>query len=33
MEVNPSLKDNAEAEQTVPMGCSLIRSALGETLV
>ena len=30
MEVNPSLADKASAEQTVAVGCSLARSALGE---
>ena len=32
MEVNPSLADKASAEQTVAVGCSLARSALGEFL-
>lgn len=29
MEVNPSLADPVSVEQTVKVGCSLIRSALG----
>lgn len=33
MEVNPSLADAASVEQTVAVGCSLLRSALGETLL
>jgi len=33
MEVNPTLADQVSAEQTVKVGCSLIRSALGETLL
>jgi len=33
MEVNPSLADPVSVEQTVKVGCSLIRSALGETLL
>lgn len=33
MEVNPSLMDKRDAEATVAVGCSLIRSALGETLL
>jgi len=33
MEVNPSLADAASVEQTVAVGCSLVRSALGETLL
>ncbi|KZT39231.1 Ureohydrolase [Sistotremastrum suecicum HHB10207 ss-3] len=33
MEVNPSLEDQKSVEQTVAVGCSLIRSALGETLL
>lgn len=33
MEVNPSLADSVAVEQTVKVGCSLIRSALGETLL
>lgn len=33
MEVNPSLMEKRDAEQTVAVGCSLIRSALGETLL
>jgi arginase len=33
MEVNPSLEDAASVEQTVAVGCSLVRSALGETLL
>ncbi|KAH9483948.1 Arginase [Psilocybe cubensis] len=33
MEVNPSLADQASVEQTVAVGCSLLRSALGETLL
>ncbi|PPR01500.1 hypothetical protein CVT26_015123 [Gymnopilus dilepis] len=30
MEVNPSLEDPASVQQTVAVGCSLVRSALGE---
>lgn len=33
MEVNPSLADGKGVEQTVAVGCSLARSALGETLL
>lgn len=33
MEVNPSLADGEGVEQTVAVGCSLTRSALGETLL
>jgi len=33
MEVNPSLADVASVKQTVAIGCSLVRSALGETLL
>ncbi|KIY43908.1 arginase [Fistulina hepatica ATCC 64428] len=33
MEVNPSLADEVSVEQTVAVGCSLVRSALGETLL
>ncbi|KAI0928976.1 hypothetical protein AcW2_004814 [Taiwanofungus camphoratus] len=33
MEVNPSLEDVKSSEQTVAVGCSLARSALGETLL
>jgi len=33
MEVNPSLADPVSVEQTVKVGCSLIGSALGETLL
>ncbi|KAI0032835.1 arginase [Vararia minispora EC-137] len=33
MEVNPSLEDEASVEQTVAVGCSLVRAALGETLL
>jgi len=33
MEVNPTLIDSSSVEQTVKVGCSLIRSALGETLL
>jgi arginase len=29
-EVNPSLADAASAEQTVAVGCSLVRAALGQ---
>lgn len=32
VEVNPSLEEHA-AEQTIAVGCSLVRSALGETLL
>ncbi|KAI9511779.1 arginase [Russula earlei] len=31
MEVNPSLKDAADAQQTVAVGCSLVRAALGRS--
>jgi len=33
MEVNPSLADAAAVTQTVAVGCSLVRAALGETLL
>jgi len=33
MEVNPSLADEDSVRQTVTVGCSLLRSALGETLL
>jgi len=33
MEVNPSLRDADSVRQTVAVGCSLARSALGETLL
>ncbi|KAG5720872.1 Arginase [Termitomyces sp. T112] len=33
MEVNPSLADATSVHQTVQVGCSLVRSALGETLL
>ncbi|KAF8636473.1 hypothetical protein AX17_003289 [Amanita inopinata Kibby_2008] len=33
MEVNPSLADTKSVEQTVAVGCSLVRSALGESLL
>jgi arginase len=33
MEVNPSLADEQSVKQTVAVGCSLVRSALGETLL
>jgi arginase len=33
MEVNPSLRDAADVQQTVAVGCSLVRAALGETLL
>jgi len=33
MEVNPSLADDASVRQTVQVACSLVRSALGETLL
>jgi arginase len=33
MEVNPSLMEKRDAEATVAVGCSLARSALGETLL
>ncbi|KIJ69161.1 hypothetical protein HYDPIDRAFT_105738 [Hydnomerulius pinastri MD-312] len=33
MEVNPSLADPDSVRQTVAVGCSLVRSALGETLL
>ncbi|KAJ7749559.1 Ureohydrolase [Mycena maculata] len=33
MEVNPSLADAASVKQTVAVGCSLVRAALGETLL
>lgn len=33
MEVNPSLLQEREAEQTIAVGCSLIRAAMGETLL
>jgi arginase len=33
MEVNPSLADEDSVKQTVAVGCSLVRAALGETLL
>jgi len=33
MEVNPSLADAASVKQTVAVGCSLVRAALGESLL
>ncbi|TFK76365.1 Ureohydrolase [Pluteus cervinus] len=33
MEVNPSLADDVSVQQTVAVGCSLVRSALGEVLL
>ncbi|KAF9997465.1 Arginase, catabolizes arginine to ornithine and urea [Modicella reniformis] len=33
MEVNPSLEDDHAVIQTVTVGCSLVRSTLGETLL
>lgn len=33
MEVNPALENEEAVKQTVSVGCSLIRSALGETLL
>ena len=33
MEVNPTLEDDESIFQTVTVGCSLIRCALGETLL
>lgn len=33
VEVNPALEDHVAAENTVAVGCSLVRSALGETLL
>lgn len=33
MEVNPALEDEQAVKQTVSVGCSLVRSALGETLL
>lgn len=33
MEVNPSLEDDQSVYQTVTIGCSLVRSAMGETLL
>jgi len=33
MEVNPSLADEESSRQTVAVGCSLLRSALGESLL
>jgi len=33
MEVNPDLRDKVSVEQTVAVGCSLARAALGETLL
>lgn len=32
MEVNPSLMQERDAQQTIAIGCSLIRSAFGEWL-
>ena len=33
VEVNPCIGGDVEMEQTVRIGCSLVRSALGETLL
>lgn len=33
MEVNPKLEDEKAVKQTISVGCSLVRSALGETLL
>jgi arginase len=33
MEINPSLLDSESAKQTLAVGCSLVRAALGETLL
>ncbi|KAH9977383.1 arginase [Lactifluus volemus] len=33
MEVNPSLREESDVQQTVAVGCSLVRAALGETLL
>ncbi len=33
MEVNPSLMQEKDAEQTIAIGCSLIRSAFGESVM
>jgi len=33
MEVNPTLEDDQSVFQTVTIGCSLVRCALGETLL
>ena len=33
MEVNPTLGDEASRLQTIQVGCSLVRCALGETLL
>lgn len=33
MEVNPSLMEDRDAQQTIAVGCSLVRSAFGETLL
>jgi arginase len=33
MEVNPTLGDESQRLQTTQIGCSLIRAALGETLL
>jgi len=33
MEVNPALADEASVQQTIAVGCSLVRAALGETLL
>jgi arginase len=33
MEVNPTLEDDESVFQTVTIGCSLVRCALGETLL
>jgi arginase len=33
MEVNPSLEDDHAVFQTVTIGCSLVRCAVGETLL
>ncbi|KAI0306800.1 arginase [Multifurca ochricompacta] len=32
-EVNPYLKEEADVKQTIAVGCSLVRAALGETLL
>ena len=32
-EVNPSLQDEASVKQTVAVGCSLTRAALGKSIV
>ncbi|EPQ29653.1 uncharacterized protein PFL1_02873 [Pseudozyma flocculosa PF-1] len=33
MEVNPSLLEDRDAQQTIAVGCSLVRAAMGETLL